>query len=76
MLDALYADLIRGVYPPVDGLTEVMPPPPGAAGANWPSYAGDSGRRVCAGGHRDPVPGEIGGDCGVSSELFACGAQS
>lgn len=33
MLHALYTDLIAGVYPPVDGLTEVMPPPSGAAGA-------------------------------------------
>jgi len=33
MLRALYADLMGGVYPPVDGLTEVMPPPSGAAGA-------------------------------------------
>ncbi len=33
MLHALYADLIAGVYPPMDGLTEVMPPPSGAAGA-------------------------------------------
>jgi len=33
MLQVLYADLIAGVYPPVDGLTEVMPPPSGAAGA-------------------------------------------
>jgi len=76
MLDALYADLIRGVYPPVDGLTEVMPPPSGAAGAYWSSDAGDSGRRVCAGGDGDFVPGEVGGECGVFSELSAGGAQS
>jgi len=33
MLKALYADLLGGVYPPVDGLTEVMPAPSGAVGA-------------------------------------------
>ncbi len=33
MLHELYQDLIAGVYPPVDGLTQVMPPPSGAAGA-------------------------------------------